>query len=140
MVENVGVFIGAWTIGQISNPNSFFQSGWQLCIGTGQHGDRPPFLTAGYDVCVGFAVLNQLGGIVLATGEAENDPLLLLFTNGALRYAGYYKQSPLRIYISMVEVLKPTLGLIYPAIYGSSVVGDPDQVGVWGAEGNPPPQ
>jgi len=139
MVDNVGAFIGTWNIGQLSNPDSHFQTGWTIVIGTGDYGATPPVLTDAYNIVVGFAVLNAQGVPVLQTGGADNDPLLLLFTNGTLRYAGYYDQRPLRIYIAMAEALIPTVGTTYPAIYGTTMVGDPDQVGVWGADGNTPP-
>ncbi len=153
MVDNIGAFLGTWYIGMTAHPTTatptgdaetaadkyLLKAGYQLVIGTGENNATPPFLTDGYKTCVGFAVLDENGAPVLTTGDGKNDPLLFLFTNGALRYAGYYDKLPLRIYISMAEAVMPTVGTIYPAIYGTTSSGDPDQVGVWGAEGNPPP-
>jgi hypothetical protein len=153
MVDNVGAFLGTWYVGMTAHPPTasptgdtetaadkyLLKAGYQLVIGTGENNATPPFLTEGYKTCVGFAVLDENGAPVLTTGDGENDPLLFLFTNGSLRYAGYYNKLPLRIYISMAEAVMPTVGTVYPAIYGTTSSGDPDQVGVWGAEGNPPP-
>ncbi len=153
MVDNVGAFLGTWYIGMTAHPPTasptgdaetaadkyLLKAGYQLVIGTGENNATPPFLTDGYKTCVGFAVLDEQGNPVLTSGDGKNDPLLFLFTNGALRYVGYYNRLPLRIYISMAEAVMPTVGTIYPAIYGTTSSGDPDQVGVWGAEGNPPP-
>ena len=159
MVDNVGAFLGTWYVGMTAHPPTttgatatggtggigtdpgkyLLKAGYQLVIGTGENHATPPFLTEGYKTCVGFAVLDETGAPVLTSGDGENDPLLFVFTGGTLRYAGYYNQLPLRIYISMAEAMMPTIGTVYPAIYGTTASGDPDQVGVWGAEGNPPP-
>jgi hypothetical protein len=110
VVDNVGAYIGTWFVGMTGSPSGLLQPGCQLVIGTGEYGATPPFLTEGYKTAVGFAVLDPDGTPVLGTGDSENDPLLFLFVNGSLRYAGYYKRQPLRIYISMAEALMPTVG------------------------------
>jgi hypothetical protein len=139
MVPNVGPFIKTWYVGMTGNPSGFLQPGYQLLLGTGKHGAKKPFLNDEYEVAVGFAVLDAKGKPVLTGKNSPNQPLIMLFVNGTLRYVGSYKDSLLRIYISMAEAHLSNGDTTYPAIYGTTTSGDPDQVGVWGAEGSPPP-
>lgn len=138
MVQSVKPFVGRWHVGMIGNPAGFLQPGYQLLIGTGKHGAKEPALNDDFEVVVGCAVLDSKGEPALA-GEGSDQALEMLFANGTLRYAGYYKDAPIRLYISMAEAISPDGVTTYPAIYGTTTSGDPDQVGVWGAEGNPPP-
>ena len=65
------------------------------------------------------------------------DALELMFVDGTLRWAGYYNGRPLRIYISACEAhMVGSQSTV--ALYGSTVLGDPDQVGVWGGSDRPP--
>jgi len=138
MVTNINPFVGSWYVNWASGgEDHVLQPEYQLLIGTGEQGATKPMLTDDYDVCVGFAVLDDKGKKVFGTGDSENDPLLLLFTNGTLRGVGFYQGQTVRVYISMAEAQLPDDQLSY-ALYGSTYSGDPDQVGVWGADGNPP--
>jgi hypothetical protein len=141
MSVNVGNFIGAWNVQWVSGEKPFLQGGWTVLIGTGTNGDRPPFLTGEYAIAVGFTVLNGQNRIALSTsprisGETPEEPLELLFVGDTLRWAGFYEQQPLHIYISLS--VAQTTGEAYLSLYGSTTWGDPDQVGVWGADARPP--
>jgi hypothetical protein len=138
MVDNIGPFLGEWNVG-MTGTTGYLKQGYKICIGTGKFGDSLPFLTEAYKTCVGFAIFNEQGEKVAATGDSPDNPMLLLFAHGTLRNASYYDGLPVRFYISMAEAEMPTVGTVYPAIYGTTTSGDPDQVGVWGADGNPPP-
>jgi hypothetical protein len=150
-MASVADFVGNWQIGWVDSAKEWLQQGWLLLIGTGSGwGDTPPFLTAEYAVCVGFAILapNQDGTysiLELSTDDPSgHQPLVLRLTGDQLRWKGYYKASedslaqPLYIYISTAETWIPD-GRRYTHIYGSTTYGDPDQVGVWGASSSPPP-
>jgi hypothetical protein len=132
MVTNIEPFIGSWFVNWATGgPDHKLQYEYYFVIGTGEYGATKPFLTEEYKVCVGFAVLNQEGERIFGTGDSDHDPMVLLFTEGALRGAGFYEGQPIRIYIAMAEAQMPGDQLSY-AIYGSTYSGDPDQVGVWG--------
>lgn len=139
MIQNVGPFVGTWKVGMTGNPSGYLQPEYQLVIGTGKHGDTKPYLNDDYDVIVGCAVLDAKGKPVDPPAGGPQQPLLMLFANGTLRYVGYDGESPLRLYISVAEAITASGEKTYPAIYGTTTTGDPDQVGVWGAETSPPP-
>lgn len=138
---NVKDFTGTWYVWWVDGERSFLQKGWQVVLGTGQDGAKKPFLTPEFEVVMGFSVLspNSDGSWrqVFSTLDQEQQPLELLFTDGTLRWSGYYDGQPLRIYISVCEVNAPS-GQATVSLYGSTVFGDPDQVGVWGANDRPP--
>jgi hypothetical protein len=138
MLANVKPFIGTWTIHSVTGKDPYLKENWQLLIGTNTQGDALPALDENYDVYVGFTVLDEKGCVILSSAQSNEPPLPLLFVDGMLRGAGPRGGRPFRVYISMAEV-HTTLGTTFPALYGSSLAGDPDQVGVWGANGNPPP-
>lgn len=136
MVANVYPFIGRWFINWISG-QSPIQQDWSLWIGTGsQFGDTPPALDADCNVVVGFALFDENGACQLSSSDSGNQPLPLLFSNGTLRTVGASDHLPARIFISMA-VSELVGGGTYSCLYGSTVGGDPDQVGVWGADANP---
>lgn len=140
MLANIKPYIGSWTIKWISGANPQVQPNWTLLIGTGSaNGDTAPELSDDYDVIVGFAVLDDSGVCRLSSSSDANQPLPMLFSNGTLRTVGTSEHLPVRIYLSMALAELPDGGN-YPSIYGSTVSGDPDQVGVWGADANPPMQ
>lgn len=140
MTLNVGDFVGSWTVQWVSGRKPFLNSGWTLLIGTDTEGDSPPFLSAECSVCVGFTVLAGDGAVELSTtpqnGADPHQPLALLFDGSNLRWTGYYEQQPLSVYISLSTT--QTTGDPYRSLYGSTTWGDPDQVGVWGADARPP--
>lgn len=136
MSVNVGDFVGSWKINWAPGPvQEKLQAGWIL-IGTGSpYGDTAPALNEEFAIQVGFAILGQDGSPVLTDG---NEPLVFLFDGSVLRWKGYFEQQPLYIDISAAEVVTPQ-GNRYVSIYGNTTQGDPDQVGVWGGTGSPPP-
>jgi hypothetical protein len=141
-MASVGDFIGSWTIKWVTGEQPFLQANWTILIGTGTNGANLPSFTGEWAVCVGFAVLDADGDVELSTTPQNGDeptphqPLLLLFDGSSLRWEGYYKQKPLNIYISLSTT--QTTGTPYVSLYGSTTLGDPDQVGVWGTDARPP--
>jgi len=138
---SIGTFIGKWYI-QFTGGVAWLQEDWILMIGTdSEHGDKPPFVTDEYAVCVGFAVLNlaDASPVQLSTEDhSGNQPLVLRLTGEQLRWKGYYKQQPLYIYIAAAETWTPA-GEKYTHVFGSTTYGDPEQMAVWGGSGTPPP-
>lgn len=141
MTDNVKNFCGLWWLTQVASSADLWAPGYQLAIGTGQSGATSPFLTSEGDVCVGFAIRQPTGAgaftTVLSSDDGQNQELSLMLIDGVLRWSGSYQGKPLSIYISLCE--RGTVrGEVYLFLYGSTVFGDPEQVGVWGAEANPP--
>ena len=134
-------FTGTWYVWWVDGENSFLQRGWQLVLGTGEGGAKVPFLNDEFQTLLGFSVLspNPDGSwtSVFSSLDQEQQPLELLFADGSLRWIGYYQGQPLRIYISACEA-STTGSQSAISLYGSTVLGDPDQVGVWGASDRPP--
>lgn len=141
MTDNVKNFSGLWWLSQVAGGNAIWAPGDQLAIGTGQSGATVPYLTAEGDVCVGFAIRrrNGEGGFdtVFSSEDGQNQRLALMLVDGVLRWSGSYAGQPLSIYVSLAD-FKTVRGETYLYLYGSTVYGDPEQVGVWGAEANPP--
>jgi hypothetical protein len=145
MSASIGDFRGSWQISGATGPGSVLQNGGYILIGTGSGwGDSVPAFTESYQVTVGFALINngqivELSGVPLDSGGHEGQqPLLFLYQDGYLRWSGYYNQQPLRIFVSAADFTKAD-GTRYVAIYGTTIVGDPEQVGIWGGSGSPPP-
>ena len=110
-------------------------------LGTGEEGATVPDLTPEFEVVVGFAILSPNSDgtwtPVFSSEEQQQQPLQLMFAGDTLRWAGYYNGRPLRIYISACEAnVAGSQSTV--ALYGSTVLGDPDQVGVWGTSDRPP--
>lgn len=140
MSMTINDFLGTWSVRWVSGQDPWMSASWTIQIGTGQDGACVPFLNADYATCVGFAVFDANGQSVLSSDEQpdHNQPLALFYTGETLRWAGAYKGQPLRIFISAAESQMPG-GQRSVAIYGSTVYRDPDQVGVWGADGGGSP-
>ncbi|HEY9422868.1 MAG TPA: hypothetical protein VIW92_15760 [Thermoanaerobaculia bacterium] len=144
MSVSIGDFIGAWKVSWVDGQNPWFQPGWILMMGTDSaYGDLAPSFNGEYQVCVGFAVVDQTQAnpVLISTGlEQEERPqaLQLLLSGEQLRWKGYYGGVPLYIYISLSETWTPA-GNRYLTLYGSTTYGDPEQVAVWGGSGTPPP-
>lgn len=142
MENNIANFLGTWYVkwatGQRleSGLPPYIASGYTMLIGTGTQGDFPPRLTGTYDVAVGFALVNANGEVVLSSEDEEHQPVQFLLLDGTLRWTGYWSGEPTRIYISLGETVSPS-GVTTYSLYASTTYGDPDQVGVWGADGNP---
>ncbi len=133
-------FTGTWNVRWVAGEQPWMSPGWQVVIGTGTQGAELPFLNAEFESCVGFTVLDENGVQMLSSAEQpeHNQALALLYTGNTLRWIGYYQGQPLRIYISAAEAETPG-GQRSVALYGSTVFRDPDQVGVWGADGEGSP-
>jgi hypothetical protein len=139
----ISTFVGQWTIQyQGGAEGTFLQNGWTLLIGTdSDFGDRKPFLTEEYAVCVGFALVDPQdpeNPVQLSSDHDGPQPLVLRLTGEQLRWVGYYGGQPLYIYISAAVTQVPG-DKTYTHLFGSTTYGDPDQVAVWGGSGNPPP-
>ena len=74
-----------------------------------EHGDRQPFLTEEYAVCVGFAVLDDGRDQIRCRSSRPTNQrkassrCCSCLAGEQLRWKGYYKQQPLYIYISAAE-------------------------------------
>ena len=146
MSVSIGDFRGSWKITGATGPGNVLEDGGYILIGTGSGwGDSVPVLTPeGFQTVVGFALVQNgkpvmLSDIPMASeGHQGQQPLLFLFQDGYLRWSGFYNQQPLRIFVSAADFTKAD-GVRYVAIYGTTIQGDPEQVGVWGGSGSPPP-
>jgi hypothetical protein len=141
MGVNVKDFVGNWYVWWVAGEESFLHQGWRFVLGTGEDGATAPELTSEFQVVVGFVILGKdsegTWTPVFSTQDQEQQPLKLMFVDGALRWVGSYNGRPLRIYISACEA-NVAGSQSSVALYGSTVLGDPDQVGVWGANDHPP--
>jgi hypothetical protein len=138
---NVGSFIGHWpvnfTTGPLSQPGEKLANLNAIEIGTGHNGARCPHLSQDYEVKVGFALLNSSGEVIFASGDDLES--LLTLDDHQLRWHGLYEGQELNINIALAEIFRQDeddRGL-HPYLFGCTVYGDPDQVGVWGASGAP---
>lgn len=138
---NVKDFTGTWYVWWVDGQESFLQKGWKIVLGTNEDGAKIPFLSPEFQVLMGFSILSPGSDgtwtPVFSTQDQQQQPLELLFADGSLRWAGYHNGKPLRIYISACEA-NTAVGDSVISLYGSTVLGDPDQVGVWGANDRPP--
>jgi hypothetical protein len=142
MSVSIGDFVGSWEINFATGPLT--ESGFPLyglsyiLIGTGTNGATVPCFDEKYQVLAGFALLDSTGTPLFCTADMDNQPGLLMLYGDQLRWKGYFKKQPTYIYVSLAELWTPD-GERYTHVYGCTVYGDPDQVGVWGGTGNPPP-
>ncbi len=141
---NVSSFIGTWPInfatGPLAQPGEVLENLRSIEIGTAMHGAKAPFLcSTDYVVKVGFALLGTEDQVIFSSGESG--PFLSLIGE-QLRWHGPYGDplpKELNINIALAEVFRDDqidLGF-YPYVFGCTVYGDPDQVGVWGGSGTP---
>ncbi len=138
MATSVKDFVGIWRVRWVTGENPWLQEGWTLALGTGNEtlGDTAPYLDGEYQTCMGFAVLDGETIILSSNDQDEHhQPLALLFTGDTLRWTGWYKGEPLRLYISFSATEDAQGEQTYASLYGSTTFGDPDQVSVWGADG-----
>ncbi|HTQ79436.1 MAG TPA: hypothetical protein VMM92_05530, partial [Thermoanaerobaculia bacterium] len=138
-LDTIKPFLGTWYIKWVTGEAPRVQANWQLLIGTGKRGALKPRLDDECYVCVGFAILDEKGKKVLSSEDGDRAPLLLLFNHGTLRGFGFVDGRAVRVYISMSEAYLVD-GSVVPNLYATTLWGDPDQVGVWGADGTPPPE
>jgi hypothetical protein len=147
MKGNVSDFMGSWNVSWVTGRKNVLEQNYTMLIGTGgAYGDTPPALNPDNNVCVGFAVIDAEGVPVLSSGSYDPPLLLLYLCGGTLRWEGLYPAvggQTLRFYVSTAEAFTAGDATTPPAastsLYGTSIWGDPDQVGIWGAEGHPPP-
>jgi hypothetical protein len=116
-------FVGSWKIQWVSG-NGPFKTGWYLEL------DEP--IPQDDQILVGFTVFDVDGHVQHLETEAQG-PLLLQYTGETLRWTGQFAGQPLYIFVSLAEVDSTK------SIYGATVYGDPDQVGVWGGGAGTPP-
>lgn len=141
-INTVANFIGTWYVKWVSGAESggeapYILPGYTMYIGTDTYGDVVPWLTPDtYETIVGFALVDENGTVVIPN-EDDHQPVAFVFVGGTLRWTGYWQRQPVRIYVSLGETVSPSGNHTY-SIYASTTYGDPDQVGVWGADGNPP--
>lgn len=135
-MHQVGEFIGRFTIRWVAGENPVLSPGMTLCVGTGRQGDRAPWLSDGYNTLVGFRVLDRGEPVSVAASE-DGGPMPLLWNDGVLEGFGVSAGQPLRVQISLLEITSPG-GVTSRFLYGTTVLGDPDNVAVWGAEDSPP--
>lgn len=137
---NISSFMGTWPInfatGPLSQPGKALENLGSIEIGTGDNGAMTPFLCdTDYVIKVGFALLDTSGGVIFSS---DFGPVLSLI-DGQLRWHGPYEGQELNINIALAEVFRKDKedrgGHSY--VYGCTVYGDPDQVGVWGGSGTP---
>lgn len=140
---DIADFVGTWYIHlRDGSTDHGMQKDSILMIGTGsEYGDKPPFLTEEYAVCVGFAILDENGVVQLSTDPPTDEPsnpaqaphqtLMFRLTGDQLRWKGYYMQQPLYIYISAAQTWTPG-GQSYINLFGATTYGDPEQMAVWG--------
>lgn len=142
MANSIAFFIGTWNVKWATGARAeagktpYIDQGYTLYIGTGTQGDFPPRLTGSYEIVVGFTLIDQQGNVVLSSDNAIHQPVELLYVDGTLRWTGWWTEQPVRIYVSLGETVSPN-GVTTYSIYASTTYGDPEQVGVWGADGNP---
>jgi hypothetical protein len=149
---NISNFVGVWYIQWRDGVEGHgIQQDWTLMIGTGSDcGDIKPFLSDDYEVCVGFAMLDEQGVVQLSTEpsaegvpavpqdrERSQQDLALVLTGEQLRWTGDYEQRPLEIYVTAAQTFAAGQKTVH--LYGSSTYGDPEQMAVWGGSGTPPP-
>ena len=131
----IGEFIGSYIIRHVSTQDQdpLLEVNGKFCIGTGEHGDTEPKLTDGGFIVVGFSVLDSTGNVRFSSQDEQGTPLQLALIESTLRWTGFYQARPLRIYISEYKITSPG-GIVTRGIYATNVYGDPEQVGVWGAD------
>jgi len=131
-------FMGTWPInfatGPLTQPGKALENLQSIEIGTGENGASAPFLCdSDYEVKIGFALLDSAGGVIFSS---DSGPMLSL-VGEQLRWHGPYKGQELNINIALAEIFrkdKEDRGR-HLYVFGCTVYGDPDQVGVWGGTG-----
>lgn len=139
---NISLFMGVWPInfatGPLAQPGEVLENLGSIEIGTGGNGASAPFLCeTDYVIKVGFALLDTADKVIFSSDSGA----LLSLIGEQLRWHGPYGELPkeLNINIALAEVYRDhqiDQGF-YPYVFGCTVYGDPDQVGVWGGSGTP---
>lgn len=126
-MRSIEDFAGVWYIQWVAGQGPLgVQSGWQIVIGKESENG------------VHFALLKPEGnGWHTVSSSNETHPLVLV--DGQLRWDGKNADgTPVRFYISIAEAVTRDEGKSF-SLYGTTLLGDPDQVAVWGANDVPPP-
>jgi hypothetical protein len=134
---NIKLFVGTWNItattGPLSQPGEPLASRSSLVIGTDTYGASSPSFSEQGEVQVGFALLSSTDEVLL---PKNGEPLYLKLEGNQLRWHGPYEDQELNINIALAEVFrKGETEPVSSYLFGSTVYGDPDQVGIWGASG-----
>ncbi|HSS48224.1 MAG TPA: hypothetical protein VLX28_04700, partial [Thermoanaerobaculia bacterium] len=120
--------------GPLTLPGKALENLHSIEIGTGRCGASAPFLCdSDYQIKIGFALLDTSGCVIFSS---DSGPLLSL-VGEQLRWHGPYEGRELNVDIALAEVSREhdiDRG-IYLYLFGCTVYGDPDQVGVWGGTG-----
>jgi hypothetical protein len=137
---NISSFMGVWPInfatGPLTQPGKALENLGSIEIGIGDNGATAPFLSdMDYEVKIGFALLDTSGGVIFSS---DSGPVLSL-VGEQLRWHGLYEDQELNINIALAEIFRkdPEDRGGHPYLFGCTVYGDPDQVGVWGGTGMP---
>jgi hypothetical protein len=123
MTTKVQDFVGSWVIRWVKGDGPF-REGWFLVVG------EP--ITVDDQIHVPFEILDHAGN-VQPVEEPAQGPTLAQYTGETLRWDGFYEDKPLRLFASLAQVDS------FKSIYGATIFGDPDQVGVWGGGAGTPP-
>jgi hypothetical protein len=136
---NIKLFIDTWNItattGPLSQPGQPLASRSSLVIGTDTYGASSPSFNEQGEVQVGFALLSSTGEVLL---PKDGEPIYLTLVGNQLRWHGSYENQELNINVALAEIFRndnnggPSVSYY---LFGSTVYGDPDQVGIWGASG-----
>lgn len=137
MLAQIGDFVGQYTLTWAEGVDGLLQANQQLFIGTGTHGDPEPTLTENYSVVVGVTFWDAVAERRVLEPNSD-DPFLFLYDAGQLLRLQLVKtDTPFRMQISLSKV-QSVSGMMSKYAYGIALIGDPEEVGVWGANGNPP--
>ncbi len=127
--KSIHSFVGHYTIRNGSGVGDVVRSGDTLYIGTGHHfappvdGDR-----------VGVSIFAEDG---TRRFPAIEEPAYFHFRGGRLEFESRDVDGVKMTIVLSLYQTRRTNGTLYRAPYGLVVVGDPDQVGAWGADDNP---
>ncbi len=137
MIRNINDFKGVWHVWWVQGFDPILKKAWKIDIGTGAEGTQLPFLSELGEVCTGFAVYEVIGDGEWQVYTTSNEEGPLVLADGQLRWFGTNADGqPFRTYMSLAEGISDQGPFV--SMYGSSLLGDPDQVAVWGANDGPP--
>lgn len=127
MIRTLNEFVGEYTVRHAAG-QGIITAGDRLFIGTGLHEDPKSD-----GMKVGVTILDAAG--IQKLPLPTRPPALFFFVDGTLNHSGYLEDptQPLNLQISLYTYITDGGGL-YRAAYGITSYGDPENVGVWGAD------